>query len=86
MRKSLRKFDHYFVQDDKSKKLLESIGIKNSSIGGDTRLDRVSEILKRNNQLDFMDRFKNNQLCLVGSNGASRLVYVPTTTVDAQEL
>ncbi len=68
MRKSLRKFDHYFVQDDKSKKLLESIGIKNSSIGGDTRLDRVSEILKRNNQLDFMDRFKNNQLCLVAGS------------------
>ena len=68
MRKSLRKFDHYFVQDDKSKKLLESIGIKNSNIGGDTRLDRVSEILKRNNQLDFMDRFKNNQLCLVAGS------------------
>lgn len=68
MRKSLREFDHYFVQDEKSKKLLESIGIKNSSIGGDTRLDRVSEILKRNNQLDFMDRFKNNQICLVAGS------------------
>ncbi|MCR9226486.1 MAG: 3-deoxy-D-manno-octulosonic acid transferase [Flavobacteriaceae bacterium] len=68
MRKSLRKFNHYFVQDEKSKNLLESIGIKNSSIGGDTRLDRVSEILKRNNQLNFMDRFKNNQLCLVAGS------------------
>ena len=68
MRRSLKKFDHYFVQDEKSKKLLESIGIKNSSVGGDTRLDRVSEILQRNNQLDFMDRFKNNQLCLVAGS------------------
>ncbi|WP_199912688.1 3-deoxy-D-manno-octulosonic acid transferase [Muricauda brasiliensis] len=68
MRKSLGKFDHYFVQNEKSKKLLESIRIKNSCIGGDTRLDRVSEILKRNNQLDFMDRFKNNQLCLVAGS------------------
>lgn len=68
MRKSLGKFDHYFVQNEKSKKLLESIGIKNSSVGGDTRLDRVSEILKRNNQLDFMDGFKNNQLCLVAGS------------------
>ncbi|MDF0716788.1 glycosyltransferase N-terminal domain-containing protein [Muricauda sp. 334s03] len=68
MRKSLGKFDHYFVQDKKSKELLESIGLNNSSIGGDTRLDRVSEILKRNNQLDFMDRFKNDQLCLVAGS------------------
>lgn len=68
MRQSLGKFDHYFVQNEKSKKLLESIGIKNTSVGGDTRLDRVSEILKRNNQLDFMDRFKNNQLCLVAGS------------------
>lgn len=68
MRKSLRKFDHYFVQDENSKKLLESIEIKNSTISGDTRLDRVSKILKQNNQLDFMDRFKNNQLCLVAGS------------------
>jgi len=68
MRKSLGKFDHYFVQDENSKKLLESIEIKNSTISGDTRLDRVSEILKQNNQLDFMDRFKNNQLCLVAGS------------------
>ncbi|MEC7770799.1 MAG: glycosyltransferase N-terminal domain-containing protein [Bacteroidota bacterium] len=68
MRKSLRKFDHYFVQDKKSKVLLKSIGLNHSSIGGDTRLDRVSEILKRDNHLDFMDRFKNNQLCLVAGS------------------
>ncbi|MBO0331331.1 3-deoxy-D-manno-octulosonic acid transferase [[Muricauda] lutisoli] len=68
MRESLRKFDHYFVQDKKSKVLLESIGLNNSSIGGDTRLDRVSEILKRDNHLDFMDRFKNNQMCLVAGS------------------
>lgn len=68
MRKSLGKFDYYFVQDEKSQELLGSIGLNNSTIGGDTRLDRVSEILNRNNQLDFMDRFKNNQLCLVAGS------------------
>jgi len=68
MRKSLGKFDHYFVQDENSKKLLESIGIKKVTISGDTRLDRVSEILKQNNQMGFMDRFKNNQLCLVAGS------------------
>lgn len=68
MRKSLGKFDHYFVQDENSKMLLESVRFTNISISGDTRLDRVSEILERNNQLDFMDRFKNNQLCLVAGS------------------
>ena len=68
MRKSLQKFDTYFVQDDDSKKLLDSIGITKVQVGGDTRLDRVSEILERNNCLDFMDRFKNNQLCLVAGS------------------
>ncbi|NYJ26818.1 3-deoxy-D-manno-octulosonic acid transferase [Allomuricauda sp. ARW1Y1] len=68
MRKSLQKFDAYFVQDDDSKKLLDSIGITKVQVGGDTRLDRVSEILERNNCLDFMDRFKNNQLCLVAGS------------------
>ncbi|GAB4508066.1 MAG: glycosyltransferase N-terminal domain-containing protein [Allomuricauda sp.] len=68
MRKSLQKFDAYFVQDDDSKKLLDSIGITKVQVGGDTRLDRVSEILERNNRLDFMDRFKNNQLCLVAGS------------------
>ncbi|MFT0713497.1 3-deoxy-D-manno-octulosonic acid transferase [Flagellimonas lutimaris] len=68
MRNSLGKFNHYFVQDENSKKLLASIGINNSTIGGDTRLDRVSEILQRDNQLDFMDRFKNNQMCLVAGS------------------
>ncbi len=68
IRKSLGKFDHYFVQDENSKKLLESIRFTNIGISGDTRLDRVSEILERNNQLEFMDRFKNNQLCLVAGS------------------
>ncbi|MDF0707568.1 glycosyltransferase N-terminal domain-containing protein [Muricauda sp. 81s02] len=68
MRKSLGLFDHYFVQDKKSQHLLESIGHKNSTIGGDTRLDRVSEILKRDNQLDFMEEFKNTDLCMVAGS------------------
>lgn len=68
MRKSLCKFDYFFVQDKNSKKLLESIGLSNIGISGDTRLDRVSEIMNRNNQLDFMDRFKHDQLCFVAGS------------------
>ncbi|MCB0371760.1 MAG: 3-deoxy-D-manno-octulosonic acid transferase [Muricauda sp.] len=68
MRKSLATFSHFFVQDETSKKLLESIGLTNTTVSGDTRLDRVSEILKRDNHLDFMENFKNDQLCLVAGS------------------
>lgn len=68
MRKALRRFDHYFVQDAVSQKLLASIQIKNSSVSGDTRLDRVSEILDGDNQLDFMQAFKKDRLCFVAGS------------------
>lgn len=68
MRKALRQFDHYFVQDNRSKELLESISIKNISVSGDTRFDRVSNILTRNNSLAFMDDFKKDCLCLVAGS------------------
>ncbi|KKN05195.1 hypothetical protein LCGC14_1089860, partial [marine sediment metagenome] len=39
MRKALRRFDHYFIQDVPSQVLLTSIKIENTSVSGDTRLD-----------------------------------------------
>jgi len=68
MRKALMGFSHYFVQNEASKNLLSSIGITNSTICGDTRLDRVSEILDRDNQLDFMEAFKQNTKCFVAGS------------------
>ncbi len=68
MRKSLSTFTHLFVQDDSSKRLLETIQIKNVRISGDTRLDRVSEIVHRDNTLSFMNNFKKDRLCLVAGS------------------
>jgi 3-deoxy-D-manno-octulosonic-acid transferase len=65
MRKSLKTFDHFFVQNTKSKELLNSINLKNVTISGDTRFDRVSEILTNNNQLKFIDDFKNSKISIV---------------------
>lgn len=65
MRKALQVFDHFFVQEENSKGLLESIGIRNVTISGDTRFDRVSNQLKMNNYLDFAENFKGNSLCVV---------------------
>ena len=68
MRKALRRFDHYFVQDETSQKLLSSIGITGISISGDTRLDRVLEILDRDNRLEFVEKFKTDKPCLVAGS------------------
>lgn len=65
MRKSLSGFSYFFVQDDNSKNLLNSIGFSNVEKSGDTRFDRVFEITQQANQLDFMSEFKGNHLLLV---------------------
>lgn len=68
MRKSLSAFNHFFVQDESSKKLLESINFKNVSLSGDTRFDRVSKILEQDNSLPFISEFKNNQYTIVAGS------------------
>ncbi|MGB5668142.1 MAG: glycosyltransferase N-terminal domain-containing protein [Maribacter sp.] len=68
MRIALNTFSHFFLQDEKSIELLESINLKNCSLSGDTRFDRVAEILERDNRLDFMDEFKANLNCLVAGS------------------
>ena len=64
-RNALKAFDYFFVQNETSKKLLQSIGFTNVKISGDTRFDRVVSILERDNTLDFIETFKNNKTTIV---------------------
>jgi 3-deoxy-D-manno-octulosonic-acid transferase len=64
-RKCLTAFDFFFVQNESSKKLLQSLGYHNIKISGDTRFDRVVSILERDNSLDFIEAFKNNSTTIV---------------------
>ena len=64
-RKALKTFTYFFVQNENSKKLLQSIGFENVKISGDTRFDRVVAILEKDNTLDFIEQFKNNQTTIV---------------------
>ncbi|MFC4817899.1 MULTISPECIES: 3-deoxy-D-manno-octulosonic acid transferase [unclassified Flavobacterium] len=59
-RKALFSFTHFFVQNNSSKNLLQSIGFNNVTISGDSRFDRVAAILNKNNQLDFVEEFCKN--------------------------
>lgn len=64
-RRALHAFSHFFVQNDTSKKLLQQIGFNQVTVSGDTRFDRVVTILQRDNNLDFIERFKNNTPTIV---------------------
>lgn len=64
-RKALRTFSFFFVQNESSKLLLQSIGFSNVSVSGDTRFDRVVAILEKDNSLDYIAQFKNNQTTIV---------------------
>ncbi|MFI2741907.1 3-deoxy-D-manno-octulosonic acid transferase [Zhouia sp. PK063] len=68
MRSSLKTFEHFFVQDESSKQLLNNIGFNNVTVSGDTRFDRVAEIVERNNTLSFIEDFKNDKLCFVAGS------------------
>lgn len=65
MRKTLGAIDHFFMQDENSKSLLKTIGFENVSVSGDTRFDRVSRQLGMDNNLQFAEDFKGNELCVV---------------------
>ena len=64
-RNALKTFDYFFVQNESSKKLLQSIGFNNVKVSGDTRFDRVVSILERDNSLDFIEQFKDNKTTIV---------------------
>ena len=64
-RKSLDAFDFFFVQNESSKQLLQSLGHQNVLVSGDTRFDRVSTILEKDNTLDFIAEFKDNKITVV---------------------
>lgn len=68
IRKHLQAFNHFFVQNSQSEKLLKSIGFTDITISGDTRFDRVYKILKQDNSIDFIKEFKSNKHLLVAGS------------------
>lgn len=65
---ALKDFTHLFVQNEESVRLLESIGISNTTIVGDTRFDRVLEICNQAKQLPIVEQFKGHALTLVAGS------------------
>ncbi|MGJ8683749.1 MAG: 3-deoxy-D-manno-octulosonic acid transferase [Nonlabens sp.] len=65
MKKYLNAIDHFFLQNEDSYRHLGDLGFNNSSVSGDTRFDRASQLIERDNQLDFLEHFIDNKKCLV---------------------
>lgn len=59
MRPVLGLFQHLFVQDEQSKSLLEGINVKNVTICGDTRFDRVLSIQQKAKQYQWAADFRS---------------------------
>ena len=67
-RKMLYKIEHFFVQNENSKRLLNKIGIKNVTISGDTRFDRVVQIAENAPKIPIIEKFKDNSYLLVAGS------------------
>ena len=64
----LKTFAHLFVQNEESKKLLAGIGVKNTTVVGDTRFDRVLDICAAAKQLPLVQKFKGDALTFVAGS------------------
>ncbi len=66
--KQLRQATHFFVQTEKSRQLLEQIGIKQVTVCGDTRFDRVKAIAAQVQPFDFMETFRQGKKVIVAGS------------------
>ena len=64
----LKCFTHLFVQNRESVGLLETIGVTDTTIVGDTRFDRVLQICREAKQLPLVEKFKGNALTMVAGS------------------
>lgn len=68
-RKMLSRFDHLFVQNESSKKLMDEIGLSNiTSISGDTRFDRVAEIAEKFEPIPIIEQFVGTNKAIVAGS------------------
>ena len=73
----LLKFSAFFVQDEKSRSLLASIGITNITVSGDTRFDRVNDICSHPQAIGKAEKFcEGSDVMVLGSTWPSDIKLV----------
>ncbi len=67
-RRLLGSFKHFFVQDETSENLLKQAGIRQVTVSGDTRFDRVFEIAGKAKSFPIIEKFKGNNRIFIGGS------------------
>ena len=67
-RKILSYVTHFFVQNKKSGKLLESIGFDNFTLSGDTRFDSVLDLAKNKKEFPIIQKFKGDKKLIIAGS------------------
>lgn len=65
MKKLLQNVTHFWVQDDASARYLKSLGIKQSTVVGDSRFDRVHKNAQNKIEIPLIQAFKGKKKLLV---------------------
>ncbi len=86
-RRMLRCFTKLYVQDTRSRDLLAGIGIDNVAVTGDTRFDRVTDILRLSLDVPVIKQFaENSEFTLVAGSSweADEHIYIPWLKANPQ--
>jgi len=67
-RKMIDWFKYIFVQDQASYNLLASYGYTDIAVSGDTRLDRVKDLVSNAKEMPLVNEFKQNKLLLIAGS------------------
>lgn len=67
-RKMLKCFTHLFVQNERSVELLKSINITNVTRAGDTRFDRVHQLVSQAVEIPAIEKFKTDKPLLIAGS------------------
>ncbi|MDE5555687.1 MAG: 3-deoxy-D-manno-octulosonic acid transferase, partial [Muribaculaceae bacterium] len=79
-RKMLQCYTHLYVQDNASRKLLSDIGVNNVTVAGDTRFDRVTDIMATAHDVAEIEAFVKSSpfTLIVGSSWQpDEAIYIP---------
>ncbi len=67
-RKMLGMVSHFFIQNEASKKLLHTLGLKNVTVTGDTRFDRVVKNMRQAKPVPEVDKFRNGRKIFIAGS------------------
>ncbi len=79
-RKMLKCFNHLYVQDERSRRLLKVIGVENVTVAGDTRFDRVTDVMRSTVEIAGFPGFgANHKLRFIAGSSweADEEIYIP---------